>query len=304
MTTANKNAARILFGGATFALLAAAGCGVFLGDLDGAHLADAGSSTSQSCVACGRRDGGMDGAGESRSTSGSTSESSSGGGHESGTPSTQPESSTQSSATPASSNKSSPTTTAPSSSEPHGSSASSSSSDTTVSSASSTATSSSTASDGGVDAGESPFEWDNWLIPNDPSDVAAGAPNPESYTSNGDGTVTDNVTGLMWQQATGQDGITFTQAVSYCSGLSLAGHTDWRLPTIMELVSLLDFDDQTLMDSTAFNTASATSLWSSTLVAFEASSAWYVDLEADSDEGNGVVQAYSFDSGMNALCVR
>ena len=37
-------------------------------------------------------------------------------------------------------------------------------------------------------------------MPNGPTDVAAGAPNPEGYTLNGDGTVTDKITGLMWQQ--------------------------------------------------------------------------------------------------------
>ena len=43
--------------------------------------------------------------------------------------------------------------------------------------------------------------WAQWPMPNSPVDVEAGAPNPESYTDNGDGTVSDNVTGLMWQQA-------------------------------------------------------------------------------------------------------
>ena len=37
-------------------------------------------------------------------------------------------------------------------------------------------------------------------MPNDRVDVTAGAPNLESYTDNKDGTVTDNLTGLMWQQ--------------------------------------------------------------------------------------------------------
>jgi hypothetical protein len=74
--------------------------------------------------------------------------------------------------------------------------------------------------------------------------------NAPSYTTNGDGTVTDNVTGLMWQQShdTNGDGTIdvndkFTQsaAETYCSNLSLAGHTDWRLPTIKEAYSLIDF---------------------------------------------------------------
>jgi len=52
--------------------------------------------------------------------------------------------------------------------------------------------------------------------------------NPPSYTDNGDGTVTDNVTGLMWQQ--GEVGsMNWEDAITCCEALSLAGYTDWRL---------------------------------------------------------------------------
>jgi len=61
--------------------------------------------------------------------------------------------------------------------------------------------------------------------------------NPPSYTDNGDGTVTDNVTGLMWQQYDGGE-MTHADAVAYCAGLSLGGHSDWRLPTAHELFSI------------------------------------------------------------------
>ncbi len=78
--------------------------------------------------------------------------------------------------------------------------------------------------------------------------------NPPSYTNNGDGTITDNVTGLMWQQdpdLTGDgvidaaDRLSFSAAQSYASNLNLGGHTDWRLPTIKELYSLIDFSGVT-----------------------------------------------------------
>jgi hypothetical protein len=298
MTTANTIRARVLVRGAALALFAAAGCGEFLGDLDGAHLVDGGS---EDCVgaACAHHDGGL--ASRSSSAAGTS--------RGEGTSGTDGESSAQSAVTVASGTSTHGSGTGVSSSDkPEGSSQGSHTKSTTetstAESSASTTVSSTASSSGGPDAGGSPLEWDEWLIPNDPSDVTGGAPNPESYTSNGDGTVTDNVTGLMWEQATGVDGITYPQAVSRCADLTLAGHTDWRLPTIMELVSLLDFDDETLMNATYFDTASATSLWSSTLVAGAASNAWYVDLEADTDEGDGVVQAYSLDSGMNALCVR
>ncbi len=60
---------------------------------------------------------------------------------------------------------------------------------------------------------------------------------PPSYTDNGDGTVSDNVTGLMWQQYDGGE-VAYDDAVVYCTALSLGGHTDWRLPTSRELFSI------------------------------------------------------------------
>jgi hypothetical protein len=71
-----------------------------------------------------------------------------------------------------------------------------------------------------------------------------------SYTNNGNGTITDNVTGLTWQQTSDRDGngminaadkLTYSAAVTYCQTLTLAGYTDWRLPDIKTLYSLMDF---------------------------------------------------------------
>ncbi len=70
------------------------------------------------------------------------------------------------------------------------------------------------------------------------------------YTDNGDGTVTDNVTGLMWQKSPdfNADGkIDYSDKKSYADALaaadtfSLAGYNDWRLPSIKELYSLIMF---------------------------------------------------------------
>jgi hypothetical protein len=74
--------------------------------------------------------------------------------------------------------------------------------------------------------------------------------NQMSYTDNGDGTVTDNVTGLVWQQSADTDGdgdidaadkLSHDAAVEYCEDLSLGGSDDWQLPTIKQLYSLIDF---------------------------------------------------------------
>ncbi|MCA9930077.1 MAG: DUF1566 domain-containing protein [Anaerolineales bacterium] len=71
-----------------------------------------------------------------------------------------------------------------------------------------------------------------------------------SFQNNGDGTITDLNTGLMWQQSPERDGnntinasdkLTYSEAVSAAGSSTLAGYDDWRLPTITELYSLIDF---------------------------------------------------------------
>jgi hypothetical protein len=64
--------------------------------------------------------------------------------------------------------------------------------------------------------------------------------NQPAYRDNRDGTVTDLVTGLMWAQALNEK-VTWGEAVVGASRFTLAGYDDWRLPTIKELYSLIDF---------------------------------------------------------------
>jgi len=61
------------------------------------------------------------------------------------------------------------------------------------------------------------------------------------FSDNGDGTVSDGSTGLVWQQA--DDGQTrdWPGALKYCEGLTLAGKDDWRLPNVKELQSIVDY---------------------------------------------------------------
>jgi hypothetical protein len=82
--------------------------------------------------------------------------------------------------------------------------------------------------------------WADWPMPNGVADVSAGAPNPASLTDNGDGTVTDNVTKLMWQQGQVSKAVSWSDAFVYCASLGLAGHRDWRVPSIIELMSIVD----------------------------------------------------------------
>jgi hypothetical protein len=62
-----------------------------------------------------------------------------------------------------------------------------------------------------------------------------------SYHDNGDGTVTDRNTGLVWVQARGSK-VTWTAAVAGAAACRTGRFTDWRMPTIKELYSLIDFN--------------------------------------------------------------
>ncbi len=71
-----------------------------------------------------------------------------------------------------------------------------------------------------------------------------------SYTDNGDGTVTDNNTNLIWQQDPPSNKMTYSEAVEYVENLELGGYTDWRLPTIEESFTLAMMDGKLLADDT------------------------------------------------------
>lgn len=84
-----------------------------------------------------------------------------------------------------------------------------------------------------------------------------------SYTNNEDGTVTDNVTGLMWSRSSDlngdgvinvEDKLTQAYAETNASEFNLAGYTDWRLPTIKELYSLIMFYGEDPSGYTGTNT--------------------------------------------------
>ncbi len=61
------------------------------------------------------------------------------------------------------------------------------------------------------------------------------------YRDNGDGTVTDLNTGLMWSKGLDGRKVTPEQAERIAAKMSLGGHSDWRVPNIKELYTLMDF---------------------------------------------------------------
>lgn len=61
-----------------------------------------------------------------------------------------------------------------------------------------------------------------------------------NFADNGNGTITDNATGLTWMQSDSGNGMLWGDALTYCENLSLVGVDDWRLPNAKELHSILD----------------------------------------------------------------
>jgi hypothetical protein len=68
--------------------------------------------------------------------------------------------------------------------------------------------------------------------------------NRPKYRDNGNGTVTDLVSGLMWEKGFKANQI-WRNAPTEARRASTGGHTDWRVPSIKELYSLMNFDGAT-----------------------------------------------------------
>lgn len=77
------------------------------------------------------------------------------------------------------------------------------------------------------------------------------------FIDNGDGTITDPVSGLMWQQTPPAEGMSWADAKEYCENLEYGGYSDWRLPTLKELFSISDFSQGwPYLDQEYFNLSS------------------------------------------------
>jgi hypothetical protein len=100
--------------------------------------------------------------------------------------------------------------------------------------------------------------------------------NPPAYRDNGDGTVTDLVTGLIWQQQDGGE-LTYASAASYCQGLALAVQRDWRLPSSQELFTIVDHDRLPALDPSIFTYTNAEYWWTANELAGDSTRAWVVN---------------------------
>ena len=146
-----------------------------------------------------------------------------------------------------------------------------------------------------------------------PNPVATGLPNPARYDTSVSGIVTDQVTGLAWERQmpghTGSEGCSVNvtgllycplrYAAAYCAANRLGGNSDWRLPTVLELVSLLDFTQwYPSIDSTAFPDTPYEAFWSSTGMAVHPDNAWNVSFAI------GSLGTAFIDQSMHVRCVR
>ena len=108
-----------------------------------------------------------------------------------------------------------------------------------------------------------------------------------SYTDLGNGIVRDNVTGLMWQKATARGSYTWQKALDYCANLELGPYSDWRLPAVNELLTLVDGNipsPSPTINTAYFPHTKAAWYWSSTTYAGNTEGAWGVNFGYGGDD--------------------
>jgi hypothetical protein len=152
---------------------------------------------------------------------------------------------------------------------------------------------------GGVQAGA--YVLLRWLIVAfSLAGFAGTASAAKTYADNGDGTVTDPTTGLIWMRCsmgqtwtgstcTGTAGrYTWDQAIALTGTVTFAGQNDWRLPNIRELQTIVDRSVYyPAIDAVAFPKTPASFFFSASAYAGNSSSAWSVDFDVGSASSYG-----------------
>jgi hypothetical protein len=123
----------------------------------------------------------------------------------------------------------------------------------------------------GTDQGSSAFA--RWPMPTDPRLNFATA---HSLTVKST-IVEDNVTRLVWQRGSSPARLTHAEAVAYCQQLEAGACDDWRLPSMIELVSITDLSVQSpAINQVAFPNTPPDLFWTATPFAAGATEAWIV----------------------------
>jgi hypothetical protein len=111
----------------------------------------------------------------------------------------------------------------------------------------------------------------------------------QRFIDNGDGTITDTHFGLTWIKNPHTDlpeefknTMPWQPAIDACKKLNFAGHKDWRLPTVEELRSIVDYtrgakDNEPAIDIKFFPDTKCGWYWTSTPCAWNSGSAWCVN---------------------------
>jgi len=95
---------------------------------------------------------------------------------------------------------------------------------------------------------------------------------------NGDGTIIDNQTRLTWQQSFPSEVMNWEESLAYCENLELAGSTDWRLPNVYELQSIVDYTtDSPCVNTDYFPLTEKAYFKTSTTIDIDFFKAWVLD---------------------------
>lgn len=99
----------------------------------------------------------------------------------------------------------------------------------------------------------------------------------------------DEGTGLTWQdnRFAESERVTYAEAEKLCNGLRLGGYDDWRIPTIRELLSIIDYKkyDPAVLDG--FSIAESSYYWSSTQYMGDPDKVWGIDFKDGAVDANG-----------------
>ncbi|KHK01057.1 hypothetical protein NY78_3598 [Desulfovibrio sp. TomC] len=91
--------------------------------------------------------------------------------------------------------------------------------------------------------------------------------------------VVDTTTGLIWEKTASAASKSWAEALAYCQNQTVDGYTDWRLPDIMELRTLVDYTKISPAINNTF-VGSGTFYWSSSTLKDHPDLAGYVDFTA------------------------